>query len=317
MRKEVLTDNRAVAVVVCTFNRAELLKVCLESLASQTLDKDKLEVIVVDNNSTDNTEEVAKAFIEKYPNFRYIMEPKQGLSHARNRGYKETNAEYVAYIDDDAKADKQWTENILNFISRYPDIVAFGGPYNSFSLAKLPAWYKESHGIWSLGDEERPTSDYERLKGTNMIYKRSILLDLRGFNTSIGMSGHILSYGEETNLLMKIKKRNLPIFYVPNIVVQHLIASYKMSLRWMLKSHFMNGFSDLETFELQKRLSLQICKTLSFLLKGLESLIFSKERYCKARIFQSSSDFIWHLGLTVRMFLVCFTLPRYISWRTI
>ena len=101
-----------ISVIVCTYNRAYLLKNCLRSLVDQLVETSTFEVIIVNNNATDDTEEVAKSFTEKYPNFRYIIEPNQGLSNARNRGYKEAKGEYVAYIDDDARAYTDWVENI-------------------------------------------------------------------------------------------------------------------------------------------------------------------------------------------------------------
>jgi glycosyltransferase involved in cell wall biosynthesis len=237
-----------VSVVVCTYNRADLLKGCLGSLARQSVDKAGYEVIVVDNNSTDNTEEVIRSFIELYPNFRYVKEPKQGLSHARNRGWKEARGEYVAYIDDDGRAAPTWVDNIIGFTSRRPDIVVFGGPFKGFTLMKLPQWYKESYGEFTLGEEERPLRRNEWINGTNMVYKRSLLMELGGFNTEIGMSGKRVSYGEETNLLFKIRERDFPVFYVPSIVVEHLIADYKLSLRWFIKSRYAKGRDSWHTF---------------------------------------------------------------------
>ena len=260
------------------------------------------EVIIVDNNSIDNTQEIALSFVERYPNFRYIKEPKQGLSHSRNRGYKEAYGEYVAYIDDDARAEKKWVENIIGFALRRPDIVAFGGPYKRFVFEEIPKWYKDSYGSCNLGEEERPIAHNEWISGTNMIYKSSLLMELGGFDTRVGMSGDTVSYGEETNLLIKIKQKSLPIFYVPNIVVEHLIPDYKLSLKWMLKSHYMNGFSGFETFGMRRERVKWVLKTLYVGLKGLIKFILSKERYFKARILESFSGFIWNLGLTIRMF---------------
>lgn len=298
---EGVIEGARITVVVCTYNRAELLRGALQSLAEQTLDKARYEVIVVDNNCTDNTQEVVRSFIERYPNFRYFVETAQGLSHARNRGYKEAMGEYVAYIDDDAKADKRWVEKIISFASRRPEVVAFGGPYRGFSLVEVPKWYKESFGTWSLGDVERPIEENEWINGTNMVYKRSLLLELGGFDTRVGMSGDDISYGDETNLLLKFRERQ-PVYYVPDMVVGHLIAEYKMSLRWMLKSRYRNGFSGLETLGLKRRPLRQVMVTGYLFLKGLTGFVLSRERYLKTRILESFKAFTWSLGLTVRMF---------------
>ena len=69
--------NPKISVVVCTYNRDQMLPECLESLSNQRVDKNLYEVIVVDNNSKDNTQEVANGFVRKYSNFRYLFEPEQ------------------------------------------------------------------------------------------------------------------------------------------------------------------------------------------------------------------------------------------------
>ena len=292
-----------ISVVVCTYNRANLLSGCLESLAKQSADIPGYEVIIIDNNSTDKTKEVADSFIRKYPNFRYLKEPITGKSYACNRGYREARGEYAAYIDDDARADGRWVENIIAFASKHPDVVAFGGPYTRFSLEELPEWYKETtYGTKTLGEKQRPIDKNEWISGTNMVFKKTLLSGLGGFDTRLGPMGNTFSYGEETNLLVKIKKKNLPIFYVPDMVVEHLVADYKMSLKWMLMSHYKNGFSAMEAFELRRRPFRQALVTLYCLLNGFIRFIFSKKRYFRARVLESFSVFVWNLGLTVRVF---------------
>ncbi len=237
-----------ISVIVCTYNRAGLLKLCLDSLANQSADSEAFETIVVDNNSTDKTPEVAKEYLERR-NFRYIKEEKQGLSHARNAGFVAARGEYVAYIDDDAKADREWVKNIIAFIRKRPEVFAFGGPYRQFSLNNPPAWFKDSYGSWGLGSEERPIGENEWLNGTNMVFRRLILVEVNGFDASFGMSGNMVRYGEETNLLIKIKKMRRPIYYVPDMVVYHLFLEYKQRVGWFLKSSYAAGRDSWRIFE--------------------------------------------------------------------
>jgi GT2 family glycosyltransferase len=144
---------------------------------------------------------------------------------------------FYYHVDYIAKADKRWIRNILAFIFRHPEIIAFGGPYKGYSLVEIPKWFKERYGTWTLGDKERPIEQNEWINGTNMIFKRSLLEVFGGFHTKIGMSGKTISFGEETNLLLKIKEKYYPIYYVPDIIVEHLIPEYKLSLKWMLKAN--------------------------------------------------------------------------------
>lgn len=290
-----------ISVIVCTYNRSTMLENALKSLVQQDCENDLFEVIVVDNASGDETRILFEKFTS-YPNFFYVREGKIGLSNARNTGYQKAKGEYVAYIDDDAKADKRWVKNILAFIYRHPEIIAFGGPYYGYSLEKIPEWIKERYGTWTLGDKERPIKQNEWINGTNMIFRRSLLEGLGGFDTKIGMSGKTISFGEETNLLLKIKEKHYLIYYVPDIIVEHLIPVYKSSLKWMLKANYINGFSTLETFDLRRQTAKQCMITLYAWLKGFRRFLFSKEKYFKAKIFESFSEFFWNMGLTVKMF---------------
>jgi len=81
------------SVIICTYNRAELLKNVLQDVCEQTLADSEFEVIVVDNHSTDQTRAVAESFSQRYPNIRYCFEAQQGLSHARNRGWREARGD--------------------------------------------------------------------------------------------------------------------------------------------------------------------------------------------------------------------------------
>jgi glucosyl-dolichyl phosphate glucuronosyltransferase len=105
-------------IVICTYNRAALLQKALASLVVQTLPAAQFEVIVVDNNSTDDTAVVCAAFAAQHPTLllRHVVETKQGLSHARNGGFAAAEAEYVTYLDDDAIAAPDFAEQIVTAI---------------------------------------------------------------------------------------------------------------------------------------------------------------------------------------------------------
>lgn len=291
-----------ISVIVCTYNRVDLLAHVLQSLAEQTVSPEKYEIIVVDNKSTDSTGKYMEKFSHSHRNVCYIYEPQQGLSHARNRGWQEAEGEYAAYIDDDARAQNDWIEKIEAFTARQPDAAAFGGPYSWLSLKPLPSWFNPSYASWSLGTEERPVKRGEWLKGTNMIFKRSLLQDLNGFDTKLGMTGQSLSYGEEVSLQVKIMNKGFSIFYVPDIRVEHLVADYKLKMSWFIKSIFYRGYSSYEALEFQKRPFYHSIKALYAFVKGLGKFIKSRQGSPQARFIENFYHFIWQVGLTVRMF---------------
>lgn len=233
-----------ISVVVCTYNRASLLKNCLRSLEKQTADKKIYEVIVVNNNSNDNMQEIVKDFAKTRLNIRMEKEENQGLSYARNRGWKEAKGKYIAYIDDDAVANPDWIEQTTIFIKNNPKINAFGGPYDRFSFKPLPAWLPDNYCTLNLGDKAKALNlRDECISGSNMIVNKSIFEKYGGFNTDFGMKGNRILYGEEAEFLGKLNKTEKPVFYVPTICVRHLVAERKLRLWWLLKSDYYHNFS--------------------------------------------------------------------------
>lgn len=235
-------NNIMVSVVVCTLNRSQLLRNCLESLANQDIAVDQFEVIVVDNNSSDDTHDVANGFLKSHKNFRYIKEDHLGLSFARNRGWKEAFGQYVAYIDDDAIAYSNWISEIADFSKRHPDVNIFGGLYDAFYLGSAPGWFPREYGNFSLGTQERRIKlGCEWISGTNMVIKKELFYMYGCFDERLGMIGGKAAYGEEVNFFLCMQAKGNQIFYVPSMRVAHLVARYKMSLKWLLFSGYSVG----------------------------------------------------------------------------
>ncbi|HHV24437.1 MAG TPA: glycosyltransferase family 2 protein [Methanosarcina sp.] len=245
---ETLQSSNApiISVVICTYNRADLLPGALDSLLQQSLEQSLFEIIVVDNNSTDTTPDVVAQYAS-YLHIRYIHEPLQGLAHARNRGYKEARGKYIAYLDDDARADPEWLKNILDsFNNTVPDPLVVGGPIYPFYLSKKPEWFKDEYEIRSWGDKPRFLVPKESFSGSNMIFTKKILERFGGFNTHIGVSGTTLSVGEETSLFLKIweKSKEHDIFYYsPDVKISHYAPLEKMDTMYALKRSFASGQS--------------------------------------------------------------------------
>ena len=96
------------SVILCTYNRDKYIYNVLKSLAENTLSPDQYEIVLVDNNCTDNTHSECDRFVKDFPEvtFRYFVETNQGLSHARNRGIRESKGDILVYVDDDATVNK-------------------------------------------------------------------------------------------------------------------------------------------------------------------------------------------------------------------
>jgi len=232
----------AISVVICTYNRAELVASALQTLCEQTVNKSHYEVIVVDNNSKDNTHAVTKDFSIRHPNIRYCFEIQQGLSHARNRGWREAKGAYVAYIDDECMVPAQWLAVAYQIIEKISPAV-FGGPYYGYHNSSTPRWWKKSYESFGHSETARALIDGEYLRGANIFIKRSLLTMIGGFNVELGMSGQKLAYGEESHLQRRIRTttHNEVIYYDPELYIYHLVRPEKMTWRYILNSRFVGG----------------------------------------------------------------------------
>ncbi len=151
-----INKEPAISVVICTYNRDKFIGESLNCLAKQDLSPDAFEIIVVDNNSTDNTASIVKKFIEAHPglNIRYVLEPNKGLSFARNRGIQEAKAPIITYIDDDAEATRSFLQSIVSFMQTDQTIAGIGGKViPKYSESDEPKWMsKYLNGFVGLMD---------------------------------------------------------------------------------------------------------------------------------------------------------------------
>ncbi len=248
-------------VVVCTYNRAHLLKGCLDALVDQFLSPDAYEVLVVDNNSTDATLDIAKDYASRYAHFRALTEARQGLSIARNSGWSHARGLYVAYIDDDALAPHDWCARIIeNFERVSPQPSAMGGPAIPFYDQALPAWVAPDFGLRTWGDQAGflPVPGYvHSFYGMNMMFRRDVLVASGGFAESMGLSGVRLIMGEEPELFSRLQRVDPQFWYDPQLAVRHYEPVDKMTPCYLLRRRYATGEADRNIARI-KRGSLQL-----------------------------------------------------------
>jgi len=234
-----------ISVVVCTYNRSELLGEALQSLAEQTLDTVLFEVLVINNNSTDDTQELAEEFAASHGIFRVFIETAQGLSHARNRGWKEALGEYVAYIDDDAKAAPDWCENILRaFETVKPKPTAVGGEILPWYEDDPPDWFTDDFEIRTCGPDAgylQPPWGKFGFYGSNMAIPRDVLEALGGFSVDFGMAGSQMRMGEDTEFFLRLSEGVARYWYDPKIKVFHWVPKRNMRMSYRFLRNFKYG----------------------------------------------------------------------------
>ena len=214
----------------------------LRSLCEQTLAPTSYEVIVVDNNSTDGTRQHIVGIGRQHSHVRYCFEAQQGLSHSRNTGFQAARGLYVAYIDDDCTVPQEWLDIAHQVIVHVAPAI-FGGPYRPFYQSLKPRWYLDRYGTYDDGPISHVLDEDHYLSGTNLFIRRSLLEQLGGFNTAVGMAGTRLGYGEETSLQRRVRNEHPHemIYYEPRLKVSHLVRPEKMRLIWCAKQMFVSG----------------------------------------------------------------------------
>lgn len=235
-----------VSVAVCTRNRSGVLGGCLESLSTQTVDPATMEVVVVDNGSTDATAHVVTRYQERM-NLRYLREPTPGLSRARNLALEHAAGPIVAFLDDDARATPGWLAALLDAFEN-DGVVAAGGPVVISWPARSPRWVSPAIERWfsglHLGPAARALSDGEEVFGCNLAVRRDIARGVGGFAVHLGRVGRRLRSGEDRQFLDLVRQAGDDVLYVPDAVVVHEVLPERLHLTWPLRRAYEQGRSD-------------------------------------------------------------------------
>jgi glycosyltransferase involved in cell wall biosynthesis len=237
------------SIILCTYNRAALLARALSALCRDSRSSAPVEVIVVDNNSTDATAAVVERFMSMRIPVRYLHEPRQGLSHARNAGILSTTAPLVAFTDDDVEPAPQWIDAVLAAFARHPQIAWVGGKVLPRWPARPPAWLNASHwaplALVDYGDEELVLDDCQPLcvVGANLAIRRQALIACGLFATNVQRIGAGGGTTEDHELQMRMREAGLHGRYDPALVVHAEVERDRMTRRFHRRWHFQHGRS--------------------------------------------------------------------------
>ncbi len=277
-----------ISIIVCTYNRDKYLYGALQCIATNGFSADSYEIILVNNNSTDDTEKECIRFQSDYPEvkFRYFLETAQGLSFARNRGIKESRGEILLFLDDDSFVQKDYLVNLVRNLEDYPDADAFGGKITPlFESDVTPEWLAKWNKSWisaiDLGNRVRLFKKGKYPIGANMGIRRSCLEAVGDFNTKLGRSRKNLMGGEEKDIFNRIRNQGGKIYYFPDVEVQHIIPPSRTTKEFICKMGEGIGMSerirtlDISRWSYMKRLFMELVKWggtlvlwLGFALKG-------------------------------------------------
>jgi glucosyl-dolichyl phosphate glucuronosyltransferase len=222
---------------ICTYNRSAFLKECVASLLKQMI-PGRTMVTVIDNNSTDDTREWVLQKLNEYPGLRYIHEPVQGLSQARNTAWRNAEFEWVFYLDDDCLPPDGFVTAALHLIDQHKEFDAFGGPIESVFIKDPPDWLPAGFGNFSMPFDVVTLIGKGFIRGGCFLIRKSVIEQLGGFNPDLGVKGNTLRYGEELELQLRMHKEGYKIAYAPSLRIGHYVRAGKINVRWLLRSEY-------------------------------------------------------------------------------
>jgi glycosyltransferase involved in cell wall biosynthesis len=289
-----------ISVVVCTYNRSDLIKGCLDSLINQSANLSTFEVLVIDNNSTDETHQIVANYLS-FPNFRMFREENQGLSHARNRGIREANGEYIAFLDDDARVHLDYIKTAELLISHAEQpINCLGGPILPFYTTPKPVWFKDQYETRRDWDKPKFLVRGQSFSGSNSIWSKSTLSLINGFDINAGVKGEQMILGEDTSAFEKLWQLNDKprLFYSPGLIVYHWVPDYKMTTSYKLRRSFAGGqyLAGINRFNLRKfeRILKLMMQNAIFFIRGLTKII--SHRHWQNWVYEEWSGTFQNLG---------------------
>ncbi|HEY3579516.1 MAG TPA: glycosyltransferase [Pyrinomonadaceae bacterium] len=222
------TEIPDISVVITTYNRADLLAATLQGLFVQETGGVRYEIVVVDNNSTDNTRQVVESFCDRGgPVLRYVFEPRQGVSHGRNAGVTAARASIIAFTDDDVVPTPGWVAQIKRAFDKHKHIDVLGGKILPEWQSPPPRWLTTDHW-WPLalldrGDEPFYVNAANPLclPTANAAFRREVL-------SYIGPFSEQFSTREDHELLIRLWQSGRQGLYEPKMVVLAKVQPERM-----------------------------------------------------------------------------------------
>jgi glycosyltransferase involved in cell wall biosynthesis len=237
--------SAALSLIVPTHNRAGLLPESLGSFLSQSLHPSRYEILVVDNNSTDNTREVVEAVLRAATcRWRYLFEPRQGLHCARNRGILAASGEIVVFGDDDVIAEPTWLESLAREFDN-ASVGVVGGKVKPLWDETPPAWIydygsERVHPLFAYLDygDERLELATDYVFGCNFAIRRNLAIEVGGSfpDTFPNHLRHLSGPGENA-MIDRVRGLRYKVLYSPAALVYHHADVRRANLEYFVARH--------------------------------------------------------------------------------
>ncbi|HVU33026.1 MAG TPA: glycosyltransferase [Opitutaceae bacterium] len=230
-----------VTVAIPTYNRAAFLRQTLAGIVAQQFPRDHFEVIVIDNNSTDETAAVVAEFVSAQPAPRYVRETKQGLDHARNRAITEARGEILLFGDDDILVRPDWMAQMAGPLlvdSVSHRIGAVGGEVIPVFPHGLPEWVREWHAPLGFRPDPGPLSPRQCPMGANLAFPKWVFDELGPFHTALDRAAGNYFSGGDSEMIRRVRKAGYEVWFSPAAAVQHQMPASRTTFRYAARHAF-------------------------------------------------------------------------------
>ncbi len=229
-----------VTVALCTYNRAAFLRQTLAGIARQDYPADRLEVLVIDNNSTDDTRAAVAAFADGSHPPCHVFEPAQGLNHARNRGLAEATGDIIILADDDILMEPDWVRQLIAPLVADTEkrIGCVGGEVVPVFPDGLPEWIREWHAPLAFRPDAGPLPPQHSPMGANLAFPRWVFTKVGRFTTGLDRKGGSLFGGGDGEMIRRIRTAGHEIWFTPAASVRHQMPASRTTFRYAARHAF-------------------------------------------------------------------------------
>ncbi|MDQ3684797.1 MAG: glycosyltransferase family 2 protein [Acidobacteriota bacterium] len=236
----------SIDIVICTYNNAALLDRTLAAMSKQQVSPDvRWEVLVVNNNCTDETPEIVEKHLQSGEiSLRMITESKQGLTPARVCGVKDTGGEWIAFVDDDCLLAEDWIEQAVRFAAAHPECGAFGGQIiPEWEVAPPPHVLNHLYA-YACKYHGETVKRRSWLAGAGMVVRRAALENCGWIDQQFleDRTGARLVSGGDMEIALRVGAK-YELWYNPNCKLRHVIPERRMSRQYLRRITFGLGAS--------------------------------------------------------------------------
>lgn len=276
-------------VVIPTYNSENRISLVLDKLKQQSFSKNiAWEIIIIDNNSKDNTAQIIKNYQENWYqeyNLKYFKEEKQGAAFARQKGIQEANSPLVGFLDDDNIPDASWVESAYDFAQKYPQAGAFGSLITGEFEVQPPPNFERIRPFLALTDRGNqallyhPTLKYLPPSAGLVVRRKAWLETVPEKCILTGRVEGSMLTSEDLEVLGYIQSKGWEIWYNPAMKITHKIPAHRLSREYLIPFIGGIGLSRYVTRMVGVKSYLKPILLLAYFLNDLRKILFQLLKY--------------------------------------